>query len=532
MPWVVLALILLTAALLRVRMIDIPLERDEGEYAYAGQLLLRGVPPYTLAYTVKPPGTPIAYAISMAVFGESVRGVRIGFFLVNLASVVFVFLLGRRLFDAWADVAAAAAFAVLSLSAPVLGQAGHATQFVVLPALAGLLVFQSGLGRRHAGQVFAGGVLLGVAILMKQAGALFGLFAAAALVVSLRAWRRSEWKSAARLIVALALGGVLPLALVVIWMWLAGSLESFWFWTFHYARTYGGILPLSDGWIAFTRAFSRILANAWPLWALAGLGFALLWLERRQWGRAVYMAGLLLFSTIAVSLGLYFREHYFVLVLPVVALLIGIGVRATAEWLTRAGGLQPWVVVGLPSVVAVMAILHSVWNNAHITFSESPARAARLLYGPNPFPESEQVAAYIKANSSPDDRIAVIGSEPQIYFLSQRLSATGFIYTYPLMEPHAYAAIMHEQMIAEIAAAKPKFIVIVNVPWSWLGRKDSLQTVLDWAYGYCNENYEWVGVVDIVSSNETAYRWGQDVAGYNPRGPHLLVAERRPLLER
>ena len=33
---------------IRIRLLGIPLERDEGEYAYAGQLILQGVPPYKL----------------------------------------------------------------------------------------------------------------------------------------------------------------------------------------------------------------------------------------------------------------------------------------------------------------------------------------------------------------------------------------------------------------------------------------------------------------------------------------------------
>ena len=41
---VVLAAIVL-AALVRIRLSDMPLERDEGEYAYAGQLILKGIPP-------------------------------------------------------------------------------------------------------------------------------------------------------------------------------------------------------------------------------------------------------------------------------------------------------------------------------------------------------------------------------------------------------------------------------------------------------------------------------------------------------
>src|SRR6266849_6075168 len=98
-----------------------PLERDEGEYAYAGQLILQGVPPYKEAYNMKLPGTYAAYAVIMAVFGQSASGIHIGLALVNAASVVLVFLIGRRLLDDVAGVAAAVTFALLSLSPSVLG---------------------------------------------------------------------------------------------------------------------------------------------------------------------------------------------------------------------------------------------------------------------------------------------------------------------------------------------------------------------------------------------------------------------------
>jgi hypothetical protein len=51
-----LALILAFNFAIRWRLREMPLERDEGEYAYAGQLLLQGIPPYQLAYNMKFPG--------------------------------------------------------------------------------------------------------------------------------------------------------------------------------------------------------------------------------------------------------------------------------------------------------------------------------------------------------------------------------------------------------------------------------------------------------------------------------------------
>src|SRR5580704_12848332 len=75
----ILAAILLFSLSVRFRLRATPLERDEGEYAYAGQLILDGFPPYKLAYNMKFPGMYMGYAAIMAVFGETASRIRLGF---------------------------------------------------------------------------------------------------------------------------------------------------------------------------------------------------------------------------------------------------------------------------------------------------------------------------------------------------------------------------------------------------------------------------------------------------------------------
>src|SRR5215472_11156172 len=112
--WCALGLILLGTAAVRLRLLQMPLERDEGEYAYAGQLMLQGIPPYKLAYNMKFPGTYMAYAAIMAVFGPTTAGIHTGFLLANALTIVLVFLLTRRMAGNGAGVAAAALYAYLS----------------------------------------------------------------------------------------------------------------------------------------------------------------------------------------------------------------------------------------------------------------------------------------------------------------------------------------------------------------------------------------------------------------------------------
>src|ERR1700755_142541 len=76
------ALAILLVIVARVRLLGMPLERDEGEYAYIGDLMLQGVAPYGVAANMKLPGTNAAYALIMAVFGRSILGIHAGFLLV------------------------------------------------------------------------------------------------------------------------------------------------------------------------------------------------------------------------------------------------------------------------------------------------------------------------------------------------------------------------------------------------------------------------------------------------------------------
>src|SRR5438034_6726644 len=112
--WWVLAVIVFGLVLtIRIRLLGIPLERDEGEYAYAGQLMLQGIPPYKLAYNMKLPGTYAAYAAIMSIFGQTILGIHLGLLVVNVATIVLVFLLGRRLVNSVVGLTAGMSYAVL-----------------------------------------------------------------------------------------------------------------------------------------------------------------------------------------------------------------------------------------------------------------------------------------------------------------------------------------------------------------------------------------------------------------------------------
>ena len=152
--WVLAAVIFSLTAAIRVRLLGIPLERDEGEFAYAGQLLLQGIPPYKLAYSMKFPGTYAAYAITMFFFGQTITAIHLGLLFVNSATRALIFFVGKRLVNSTVGIAAAASYALLSFSPSVLGLAAHATHFVVLPVLGGAFLLLNQQNRLGVGRPF------------------------------------------------------------------------------------------------------------------------------------------------------------------------------------------------------------------------------------------------------------------------------------------------------------------------------------------------------------------------------------------
>jgi len=534
-PHLSLMLILFLAALARVHFLFLPLDRDEGEYAYAAQLILQGIPPYAEVASMKMPGMYAVYALILAALGQSAVAVHVGLLLVNMVTTVVLFALAKELYDSFAAVVASASFAVLSLSQALVGASANAEHFVILPVVAGVLLLLRGIGTDRMWPLFASGLLFGVGFVLKQHGAAFIAFAGLYVVLCELGRKPRVLTKAFRRSLCFVVGAVTPFAATCLLFFALGVFERFWFWTFTYAREYGALVPLSHGWLNAKAQFGTILRPTFPLWLLAGVGLtALVWDERARSHRGL-AAAFFLWSLISLCPGLYFRDHYFILVLPALALLAGIGASALVH---RCRGKTSRIIhAALPVAIIILALAYPVYSERQYHFSASPEEIVRSTYGLNPLLESTEIAHYIKTNSTTADRIAVLGSEPQIYFYAQRRGGTRYIYMYPLMEPHEYALAMQQEMIADIEVARPKFLVFANIFYSWLPRPSSERLILDWFARFQERYYQPVGIADMVADQETIWRWGEECAGYQPRSRSwVAVLERRedppPLMAR
>ena len=546
--WIIVALAILLTVVVRVRLRDMPLERDEGEYAYAGQLMLEGVPPYKEAFNMKLPGTYVAYAMSMAVFGKTSTGVHLGLAVVNAATIWLMFLLGRKLLDTAAGVTAAVTYALMSLSPDVLGLAGHATHYVVLPAVGGILLLLRAVESRAVKFHFVAGILFGLAFLMKQHGVFFGMFGGVFLIWercssrllgpsngglgSRRSPRRRageaialDWSAMFKELCVFSAGCALPYLGTCLWLWLAGVFPQFWFWTVAYGSKYASGIPLVKASDVTSATLRAIVGPNIVFWLLPWVGALMMWWdERLDANRRFLITALFLFSFASISVGFYFRQHYFILLLPVLAVLVGVAVSRSVLLLRGDQSVELFLALGV-AMVAVVATGAVLIGNGAVWFTLTPKKAVEDIYVSTVFGDTRDAAELIRTNTPPGTRIAVIGSEPEIYFYSGRRSATGHIYTYALMELHPYALTMQEEMIRQIEEAKPEYVVYVQNSFSWLTRTESERKIFTWWQTYWRQNLELVQTITTRQGAEELSDKTPEAAGRS--GNFLLILKRK-----
>jgi hypothetical protein len=512
-------LIIAAAVIVRIRLLGVPIERDEGEYAYMAQLLLKGIPPYTYAYTMKLPGVALVYACIMAIFGQSAASIHIGLMLINIGCIALVYLLGRRFLTRESAISAAAFYALLSLSQTVLGVFAHATHLVVLFTLLGIILLGHSLQRQQSSMTFLGGICFGMAFLMKQHAAILIIFA-----MVFQVWPQSagDKKVLARNCLTFLSGAIAPYAVISCWLYNVGVFDRFWFWTVKYASAYAAGISLAAGFNEFIRQGGAIIWTNLPIWLLAVVGIVKLCRAKDLGTKKLFLSGYMVASFLMVSQGLYFRPHYFILILPPTAILAGYAAQTLSGFQAKR-----WGKLLLPLVMVTVAGCFYCFESDYL-IRLTPEEVSQKIYGPSPFPEAPRIAVYLRSQMAKEDRIAILGSEPEILFYADRISATGHIYMYGLMEDNQYAGNMQSQLIREIETAAPVFIVVVHSSASWLLRAGSLNKVLDWGDSYIPLRYDEVGIVEMSDDKPTRYLWGDEaIARYQPTSESFISIFRR-----
>ena len=405
--WLSLLLIVAWALALRAPIAHIPLDRDEGEYAYIAQRSLQGDIPYKTSFDQKPPGTFLIYALIERYVGTSAAAIHWGTQVYTLGTLALVFFLGEKLFSGGVGLLAALLLALMVADPTVTGNSSNTEIFMIFPLTGALYTTLLAEESASIAWGFVTGLLLALSCLFKQVALMNGAFIL--LYLTLKSSKRMA------LTLSVVAGAGILFLVPIAYFHSVGAWQEFYDCVIGFNLNYATSLPLASYPQEFWQTFFPQLKTFWPVCILVILGIAS-GVRRRSSFRL--LLGWLLFSFGGVMLGGYFRGHYFMQILPAVALL------ASGQLVALIRQRWPRHLFSLSAAALGLIIGFAVWTGSWYYGRTSPEEKSRRLYGKNPFAESVSVGHYLADHSGPEDHVFVFGSEPQILYDAGRPSAS------------------------------------------------------------------------------------------------------------
>lgn len=472
---------------------------------------------------MKLPGTSFMYAILMFIFGQTSTGIHIGLLFLNAATMYILYTAVKKIFNPFIALATSTIYGFMAIGFVFDGFSAHATHFICFYFSLALLFLARYLKTGKALQAFLFGLMLGMAFLMKQQAVFLVLFGGLFLLIYLQTEKKQSVLEMIKNTLPFAAGVVIPYIVVILIIVLTGQFPMFWLWTVKYASSYEAVKSMDLISIYFTSTFTPAWKVYSYFWLLALAGILVLYRSPYTRLQKIFAIGYFIAAACAVSSGFYFRQHYFVVILPAIGLLSGIFIEFVIKQIKLKSANASLLILSA-------FVLITLYINRQYFFNAPIKEVYNLSYWGNPFNEAKEIAKYIQANSKDTDKIAVLGSEPEIYFYANRRAATGFLYTYPLVDNQPFNLIMQNQMIKEIEDSKPAFIVFCNVTYSWVVQAGTPKKIFEWGNAYTHANYTPVGFVDFYSNSGWQYFWGDDIKNRPDAQPEsfIIVFKRNP----
>jgi 4-amino-4-deoxy-L-arabinose transferase-like glycosyltransferase len=439
---------------LYVPFLNEPFMRDEGLYAASAQGLLHGQVPYRDFFDNKPPLIYGWYALSFIVFGQTLWAPRLLVSLLVSLATLCVYLNGRLIYSHRAGLVAAVAFA-LSIGITKLEINANTEFFMLLPMTINLLAFTQAWRKRSGWWYLVAGVAGGATILTKTVYALPMMFLFAFAVWFSRP-RRSwlavvspqAWKQPAMMIV----GSLIALVIVSLPVVLAGGLPDMIEALTYYSLIYSDAVSTTTRLLVIVTTPVYLVLILGP-WALLAAGGAVLTFRGKERPTGILLAGWFVSGVASMCLAGRFYNHYWIAVLPAIALLIPPAVEWIHErWWTRLGRVLLLGVLPISLFVPLSLSLNTY-------LQPTPAARHQAKYGTNERTDwetqSPALGEWLKEHTSPGDYIYDLGFQGELYFYADRTSPTRFYFDHAFGLDEKY----EREAIDELSAHPPVYVV-------------------------------------------------------------------------
>jgi len=350
-----------------------PLDCDEAIYAHIGKRITGGAVMYRDLTENKPPLGYWLYALAVALGGSNELTIRLMPVPAVLGVIGLVWWIGLRLRGPVAAVLAAMTYAVLSTDPFLYGNGCQLEQIINLFSTASLALLIAAWDRPGRGLIFASGLCLGAAALVKQVAALNGSVFVLALLLRKSSGSSGRLRDVGSLLLGFAsvcgiaalivvtqgagreafddifrYGPALatdiprdPLAPPLVVRWFTGNGDP------------GGQLPPPFGRSEYLVWWGW---GSWPVWLAAVPATAWLLLASPACGRRRLLAAWTLSAWVQVALPRLFWPHYYLLPVPGLAISVAV-LLCDLTSLARARRVAP----ALGAVAIGSALIWTGW---------------------------------------------------------------------------------------------------------------------------------------------------------------------------
>ncbi len=525
-----LGIIICLIAYIRSNFLNVPFERDEGSYAYCGNIILDGAIPFKDIGSQRLPGVFYSYAVMVAIFGYTLKSLHIGFIILNIISAIIIFLIGRRLFNNAAAIACALCWALLSMNMGISGFTIQSEHIVALFVLSGIYFLIRYFDKKSFYLIAISGLFFSFAFEVKQTSFFLGLFAGVLLVGKQFFVKDRNFKQIILSVLIFSAAVILPVALDLFIVWKRGGWEDFNYWFFDIRKEYSSVISFDQGIEYLKMSWPGMYNNYKFIWIVSAIGSLTIFLTSVKWWVKLAVLGFFGFGFLTVMPGNHYYGHYFLQWVPTVCISAGAFFFSIEEIIKTRFNLKVasrYIALG----ILVLASFSNISALKKYYFNTNSTQLLRQVYGLNPFPESKVIADKLNTMMKPEDKLAVFGTEIQMYFYTNKISPSRFAGSGALLEfPIAKADDWQKEFINDVEKANPRFLVFFSHPISWLANPKVNNLIFPWFDKFSAEKYNLIGYADMYD-NMTNYVWAPNIDLVNspPKSQYkIFVFERKP----
>lgn len=442
-------LVLLVAILgltfvLRMKFWGQPFEMDEGAHAYMGWGMLQGLVPYRDMYNGKPPGIYLIHALFFLVAEPTALNIKMFASIYTLGTTLAVYYVTRKIGGQKAGIVAALLFGIFSPGPKIQGGGVNSEVFMILPYTLAAYSLVKALEDSKPKHYLLFGLWTGLACSIKQVAGVNFFWITCYLLF--RILRAHEWQTVARTLkdgTWMAVGGVVSWLPFILYFYWHRALHDFYFW-----QTSASFKYVADGYrggLNFSHIYyqmQNVLSENGLLWILAFVGIAYAWRglhkkgnlgsngEPEPWRRIalIMLAIWPIFSFIGIAAGGRFFAHYFIQIIPSLAILGGIGLAGFVNQINtqKVHFMKSPTSLMLAGLIVGSLILFLI-TDAPYYLSYDGIQISYRQYGTPLFSVTRFIGNYLGNRTQAGDLIYVWAVDPEINFYALRKSPTPYL---------------------------------------------------------------------------------------------------------